>query len=367
MKIERFSIEPKTLWEFITLSEKIYHADPRCIPPSKEKVFTQLSQEAPFFGKGELIHFLAREGGKPVGRISAMINSRALEDGQPIGYLGFFECLQDYAIAEKLLDASLDWLRERKISIVRGPINGSTWHSYRFLTKGFEQAPFLLEPYNPDYYPSFFERFGFRVKKKYYSSIVTYHERQIQSAEEKFEKFTELGYSTRPLDLKNFERELRLLYELSIEIFRDNWEYTEISWKEFSALYDGLERLIDPELVLFAYDPQKKPVGFVFAIPDYAEAVRQMGGASTLLSRLRFVLTRRKPEAAIVKTLGVLPEIRQAGVGSVLVALVHRIIQQKGYTKAIHALMSEENASRKISEKSGEAFKEYAVYEIILQ
>lgn len=366
MKIERFSTEPQTLWEFLTLSEKVYRADPHWIPPMKAKLFAQLSHTTPFFGEGELVHFLAREGDEPIGRISAMINSRSIEDGQPIGYVGFFECIADYSVAEQLLNESLNWLGEKKISIVRGPINGSTWHSYRFLTKGFEQAPFLLEPYNPNYYPAFFERFGFRVKKKYYSSIVTYHERQVQSAEEKLKKFAEMGYSVRPLDLKNFERELRLLYELSLEIFKDNWEYTEISWSGFRALYDGLERLVDPELVLFAYDPQRKPVGFVFAIPDYAEAVRQMGGESNLLAKLRFVLTRRKPEAAIVKTLGVLPEARQAGVGSVLVALAHRAIQQKGYTKAIHALMSEENASRKISEKSGEAFKEYAVYEIIL-
>jgi GNAT superfamily N-acetyltransferase len=155
------------------------------------------------------------------------------------------------------------------------------------------------------------------------------------------------------------------LYELSTRIFNDNWGYTGISWDEFRALYDGLDRLIDPDLVLFALDAKQTPIGFVFALPDLAQAVRSLRGESHLLAKLRFWRERRQTtNTVIVKTLGVLPEARQTGIGSVLVALAHQAAQTKGYTKAIHALMSEENASRKISEKSGAALREYAVYEV---
>jgi GNAT superfamily N-acetyltransferase len=365
--IECLTTNRSLLQEFIALNQRIYRHDPSWISPNRAKLFAQLSRPVPFFGRGELTHFLARINQEVVGRVSAIVNRRAVEENQQVGFLGFFECQPDHEIAEKLFASALDWLREKKISIVRGPINGSTWHTYRLLTRGFGQSTFLLEPYNPEYYQNLFVQFGFGVKKKYYSSLVSYHHRQIQSAEVRLREFEQIGYTVRPLNLANFERELKLLYELSVTIFKDNWGYTQISWEEFRELYDGLDRLVDPELVLFALDPEKKPIGFVFGIPDYGHALRVMKGENHFLAKARFMLAcRRPPETMIVKTLGVLPEARRTGIGSVLVALIHQRAQQKGYTKAIHALMSEENVSRKISEKGGEAFKEYAVYEMIL-
>ncbi len=367
IRIEQFTADQRLIKKFIEVGEKIYRTDSAWTAPNKSKLFAQLSQKNPFFGEGELAHFLASDDKEYVGRVSALINLQAMEEGQRIGFIGFFESVQNSEVAEKLLHAALFWLREKNISLVRGPINGSTWHSYRLMTKGFQNAPFLLEPYNPTYYPSLFERAGFQIKKRYVSSIVTYHERQIQSAEEKRREFVKMGYTIRSLNRQAYEKELRLLYELSTHIFKDNWDYTDITWDEFKALYDGLNRIIDPELILFALNPEQKPIGFVFAIPDYARAVRALHGESHLIAKLRFTMARRqRPEAVIIKTLGVLPEARQTGIGSVLVALVHQAAQQKGYTQAIHALMSEENVSRKISEKAGEAFKEYVVYEIKL-
>ncbi len=363
--IDAFSTDRQLLCEFVTLAEKIYRSDSDWMAPSKTKLLAQLSSEIPFFGPGLLRHFLARQGQEPMGRVSVMINRRTAEQGEPVGYFGFFECVDDHRVAQKLVEASLDWFHQQKIKIVRGPINGSTWHSYRLMTKGFEHAPFWLEPYNPAYYPHFFERCGFQIKKKYYSTRVTDHERQIKSAQAKLQFFQASGYTVRPLSLKRFTDELQLLYDLSVSIFKDNWGYTESTWEEFRALYEGLDRVVDPGLVLFALDPQDEPIGFVFAIPDYAHAVRQLRGESHLWAKLRFALAQRRPcSSVIVKTLGVIPEARHTGIGSVLVALVHQYAQQQGYSEAIHALMSEENLSRKISEQGSEPYKEYAVYEI---
>jgi GNAT superfamily N-acetyltransferase len=363
--IDGFSTDRQRLYEFVTLAEKIYRSDSYWIAPSQTKLLAQLSCEIPFFGPGLLQHFLARQGKEPLGRVSVMINRRAVEQAEPVGYFGFFECVDDHRVAQKLLEASLDWFHQQKMKTVRGPINGSTWHSYRLMTKGFEHAPFWLEPYNPAYYPHFLERCGFQVKKKYYSTRVTYHERQIRSAEAKSQFIQAAGYNVRPLALQRFTQELKLLYDLSVSIFKNNWGYTEIAWEEFRALYEGLDRVVDQEMVLFALDPHKNPIGFVFAVPDYAYAMRQMRGASHLWAKLRFALAKRQPRrSVIVKTLGVIPEARHTGIGSVLVALVHQYAQQQGYTEAIHALMSEENISLKISEKASEPYKEYAVYEI---
>src|SRR5690606_6469155 len=80
----------------------------------------------PFFEHGAAELFLAERGGEVVGRIAAIENGEHLKkyaDGN--GFFGFFETVEDYAVAEALPDAAAGWLRARGLTGVRGPTNPS--------------------------------------------------------------------------------------------------------------------------------------------------------------------------------------------------------------------------------------------------
>ena len=76
-------------------------------------------------------------------------------------FFGFFETVDDYAVAEALLDAATGWLRERGYTGVRGPVNPSMNDTAGLLVEGFDREPTILMPYNPPYYVDFLERYGF--------------------------------------------------------------------------------------------------------------------------------------------------------------------------------------------------------------
>jgi hypothetical protein len=77
------------------------------------------------------------------------------EDGTAVGLIGFFECVEDPVVATVLLDAARDWLREEHgLQRIWGPMNFDIWHSYRFMTRGFDQVPFYGEPDNKACYPT---------------------------------------------------------------------------------------------------------------------------------------------------------------------------------------------------------------------
>ena len=365
MKMVVFDFEPKLLREFIGLSWKVHKEDPFWIPPFEKKILKQLSPRNSFFTYGEIENFMVLENKDVLGRISAIVNRKAIENGEQIGFLGFFECIDDFSVAEKLLSESTEYLYQRGIRKIRGPINFSTWHTYRFMTQGFETLPFFLEPFNPPYYPSFFERYGIQKVMTYFSNLLENYEHQIQNAEVLRQKFFASGHTVRQIDLNSIHSELRLLYELSTRSVENSCGYTEISFSEFSGLYDGFQRLIDPELVLFAYNSNRKPIGFIFCIPNFAEAIRRMDRKTSLYAKLK--LANRRADALIIKTMGVIPEARQSGVGSALMALMHKTAKRKRYSKVIHALMRGDNTViRKMSERGGKIFKEYAVYELTL-
>ena len=66
-------------------------------------------------------------------------------------------------------DAALTWLQEQGAQRVWGPMNGSIWTPHRFKLSHFDERTFATEPYNKSYYPSYFERYGFELKEKWFS------------------------------------------------------------------------------------------------------------------------------------------------------------------------------------------------------
>lgn len=367
MEIIKLDFEEKLLRKFVNFSWNMYKNDSFWIPPFKKRLIRSIQPQNSFFEYGEIKHFMAIEKNDVLGRISAIINRRAVEDTTSIGYLGFFESLPDFSITEKLLSEAIGYLGQRGIKKIRAPINFSTWYKYRFMTKGFEESPFYLEPYNCSYYPVYFERYGFKKTMLYMSNLLENFDDQIKGAGNKLREFSKKGFTTRRIDFTRVRSELRLLYELSTKCFNTSWGYTEIHFSEFLNIYDGFQNIVDSDFILFAYDQDKKPIGFIFCIPNYAAAIRSMNGRTDIFARLRFLRNKRKPDTLIVKTIGVVPEARQFGVGSVLMGLVHKTAREKGYQKVIHALMRQDNyIIRKISEKGGKVFKEYAVYELNL-
>lgn len=367
MKIIPFDFEPNLVKKFIDFSWSVYKNDPQWIPPFRDKVIKQLSPQNTFLSYGTIKNFLFVKNSTVLGRISAIVNRKTTENGDQIGYLGFFEAISDYSVTEELIRTASAYLKGLGIKKAYAPVNFSTWHKYRFMTKGFNESPFFLEPYNPPYYPEFFQKFGFKKAMGYVSNVLENYAEQITYTDKKLKKFLDTGYSVKKIDLSNLRDELKILYEISKKSFNDAWGYTETTFSEFLTLYDGLQRIIDPDFVLFAYNPQKLPVGFVFCLRNYAVAVRKMDGKKNLVAKLRFLNAKRKADEFIIKSLAVAPEAQGAGVGSVLMGLVQKAARDKGYSTIIHALMRADNVViRKISEKGGKVFKEYAVFELTL-
>ena len=85
----------------------------------------------PFFGHARVQLFIARAGGRPVGRISAHIDELALAMpadqgfGPGTGFFGYFDA-EDEAVARALLTTAEGWLAGQGMTRVLGPISLST-------------------------------------------------------------------------------------------------------------------------------------------------------------------------------------------------------------------------------------------------
>jgi GNAT superfamily N-acetyltransferase len=362
--IERWT--PSRQEDFLSIGDRVYENHASYIASGKESVLRSLNR--PEFRDAQAM-FMVSADRPPFARVMARV-SPVLCDGDkhPLGMLSFFEATDDTQAVGDMFSGAFAWLRRRGVKTVVGPIDGDTWHKYRLNLGPFDSPPFLMEPYNPPYYPGLWQATGFTVLESYYSKVVTDLDAAVAATQKIADRAARHGYTLRAIRMEAFDEELSILHDLTCRIFAKNCLYTDISLDEFRNLYLGSRGILDPDLVLFARSPDGRDIGFVFAFPDFADAVSAMGGRGNLAARLAFLLKRiRRPAAMNVKTLGVIPEFQRTGVALMLMNRIYSLCRDKGYHRANLCLIREGNPSGRLDGDAGAVFRRYALYRQVVR
>lgn len=278
-----------------------------------------------------------------VGRCSLWWSATPRFKGHRVGLTGHYAA-RDASAAEHLLEHALQQLADQGCSLAVGPMDGNTWRQYRLITERGQEPTFFLEPDTPDDWPGHFIDCGFRPLAHYSSALNANLRAKDARIEPLFRCLAERGVRVRPIDMAMFTEELRRIYAVSIAAFRDNFLYAPISEAEFLAHYLPIKPYIRPELVLMA-EHCDELVGFLFAIPDLNESRRG-----------------QPVNTVILKTVCVLPEYRGGGLGEFLFGRCQEIAARLGFERAIHALMPEDNRSRRISGRYAATMRRYTLF-----
>lgn len=361
MNLIAFTDEPEHVEQFLSLPCRLHADNPNYIPPLTRQMRNRFDRQHSFYRYGSIKNFLLLSEGDVLGRISAMENPRSSFASGTAGFIGYFDCVQDRDVARRLIEAALGYLDEKGHRQVFAPVNFSTWYEYRFMVDGHDREPFPFEPYNPPYYPEFFKELGFDEASSYRSAIVENPNTFLERSKRLVENYHQSGYSVRPMGMRKMI-DYELLYDLTVEIFRHNYGFSHIEKREFMDLHAKTRMGVSRNNILFAQDPQKRPIGFIVTIPNYYAAVQALQGEINVGSALRFVKERKKADTLVVKTLGVLPGLRRVVPGHVLLAHAYQYAIDSGYTRIIHALMREGNPSMKIDKSADTSFKRYALF-----
>ncbi|WP_421657721.1 hypothetical protein [Leptothermofonsia sp. ETS-13] len=378
---------------FLDVPVVVYASDPNWVAPLRSDVAKQFEPTNPFFQYGKLQSFIAvkqEESGQQrgstssnrnskgklsplLGRIVAAVNHRLIEkEGQKVGLFGFFESVEDFAVAQALFNAACKWLREQGMTTVRGPIDLSTHNNCLFLVDGFDLPPMVMMPYNPPYYPQFMERDGWQKAKDAYAYDFPLDKPLPQEFEKAYRIACKSGVTFRPIRTKGegFEQDCISLYHLFTMAFANNWSSTPRTQEEFLEEARSLQSLVDPDVFPIA-EYNGEMVGFWMGLPDYNIPLKRVNGKLDLWGILKFLWFRRQIDQGRVIAICSLPEYRRKMVPLALIYLgmMGGIKKGKPYKRAELSWVYEDNfPSRKLIEASGgKIYKTYRIYEKALQ
>jgi len=345
-RLVEFTDEQKYIDLFLALPPAVYKGDKNYVPENKRETTAWLLGLHKCVGFLKQKNLLVLLNDVPVARGIAFIN-----DIGTFGSIGFFECLDDPLAVTLLTDGAKSFCREYGIRKIFAPMNGSIWSNYRLMTKGFEDKPFLGEPYNKQYYSDLLIKCDFKAAKTWETQYV----KRVKVKGGAAGKYLESEKQQRSKGIKirsmrNFNEDIRIIHKLVMNAFSDFFLFHELDEQSFVDIYAGLKPICDKRTIKIAYNSENQPIGFGLALPDYE-------------NKPGFIL--RYAKRYIFLYLGTLqengksmyPECGKAIIVSILRSLFFR---RKGY---ISAMMSEDSKTRSF-EKGFYTPHEYALFEL---
>lgn len=374
------AVTPEQRDDFIFFQWVPYRGNPNWVPPliSERREFLDKTRH-PFHQHGEVALFLARRDGQTVGTIAAILNHRHNQThNENIGFFGLFECVEDYAVAERLLATARDWVKGKGKDALRGPANFSVNEECGLLVDAFDQPPCVLMTYNPPYYKDFIERFGFvKVMDLLQLFIDVGKLKDVEKAMDprlvrvtrKLQQRSKVKIRT--VNLKNFDREVEIIKSLYVQAWEKNWGNVPMTDAEIDHLGHGLKQFVDPDLVLIA-EAGGQPVGLALCLPDMNTPLRKAYARPgvpewwTLLKMLYHWKLRSEIDTLRVVLLGVLEKYRKQGIEAMLYMEIARHALPKGIHKAECGWVLETNdlMRKGIEDVGGEVFKTYRFYQM---
>ena len=334
---------------FLTFPWHIYKNDPLWVPPilsDRERAIDP--KRGLFFKNGYAEFFIAWKDGRVAGTICCAedtAETRARGHGECM--FGFFECIDDYAVAAALFRQAEDWARAHHLSAIYGPYNLDREDSRGILVEGRDRPAPILCGHSPAYYVDFFERFGMQKREAdnlAYAIDIDLNARPFQRLARLAERVRQRKNITiRCASMDDIEGEIDRIWDLENRALAHLTNFAPYPRESIESLILPLKDLADPELVLFA-EMNGKTAGWFPGIPNFNEILIHLNGLRYPWDYLRALWYRdKKPECIAIKSVVVPPEYWDTGVAILLFAEMAKRAAAKGYKWADLSMTGEDN------------------------
>jgi len=322
---------------FIDFGYRIYADDPNAAPPLRRDVEELLNaRKNPWFEHARCALFIAERGGEVVGRISAQVDDLVQTHmGAGTGQWGFFDLVDDPAVATALFDVAEGWLKAKGMTRALGPFSLSIWDEPGLLIEGFDHPPTVMMGHHRTWYARHVEARGY-VKAK---DLFTYDLAIDTPFPPAAQRVVKTGESSKRLVVRetrmdHFAQEAAIILEILNDAWSDNWGFTPLTPAE--SLYAGkkMRPVVQPDLVRIAeYDGEA--IAFMFTLPNLNEVTARFKGRLFPFNWIPLLRAVRhpRPRTMRVPLMGVRKKFQGTRVASLAAFMMIEYIRRASVTK----------------------------------
>lgn len=339
MAVEIREITPtkSNLKKYTKFGIDLYKGNDYYVPPLiMDDVETLSPDKNPAFDYCKAKSWMAYRDGKPVGRITGIINTVVNErTGKRDLRFGFLDFIDDKEVVDALFDALAEWGRSQGLTSMVGPMGFSDMDHEGMLTEGFEELGTMATIYNYPYYPQHMGRMGFHKDAEW----VEYRMTVPDKIPEKMLRVAEIvkkKYGVRTIkytSAKKIKEEYGMaLFELINEAYDQLYGYSPLSQRQIEYYIDIYLPILRLENVCLIVDSNDKLIGVGISIPSMSRAL-QKGRGRLLPTGWIHLLKAMYMHNDVVDLLlvAIKPEYQSKGVNALLFADLLPVYIKNGY------------------------------------
>lgn len=285
MPVEIREVAPvkSELRKFVKFGVNHYKGNSCYVPPLIfDEVETLIPEKNPAFDFCEAQSFMAYRDGKPVGRITAIINRKVNErSGRKEARFGYFETIDDAEVADALFAAAEGWARSHGMNEMVGPMGFTDMDHEGMLVEGFDELGTMATIYNYPYYPEHMERMGY-VKD---TDWVEYRITVPDAIPEKHQRIADIVAKKYGLRTIRYKSRKKLAADYGVELFKlineaydDLYGYSPLTDRQIQYYIDKYLSVLRLDCVSLVVDSNDALVAMGISIPSFSKALRRSSG-----------------------------------------------------------------------------------------
>lgn len=364
----------REMGKFIDVPWHVNIDNPTWVPPLRLERRLHYSRFNPFFKHGEWQAWVAYKNNKPVGRISAQIDSlHQQHHGKNTGHFGSMECINDMDVFSELIFQAEKWLISRHIRYVSGPFAHSINQECGVLVDGFDTPPVVMMPHSPKWYSSLLEQQGYQPAKDllaYWVKVDFETPRVMQMLIRKYSKQVRV----RPINRMKFQQEIEVLRNIFNDAWSENWGFIPFTEAEFAELGSSLRVFVQDDFIQIA-EVNGVPAAFMVTLPNLNEIFVKLNGKLFPFGWIKLIkqLKYQKIHTGRVPLMGVRKQFQNTPLGMALACMVidapRKAVLKRGIQEVELSWILEDNkVMRNILDSIGSRqYKRYRIFEKTLQ
>ena len=356
------------LREFIYLPAKIHKGEANWLPPlysDEWHLFDKKKNSSYSYSDAEF--FLAWKDNKPVGRIMTLINNRYNEiKKEKNGRFSFMECYNDREVFHALITKAEEWLRNRGMVKIVGPMGFSDKDPQGFQIEGFEYPFLFTAPTNSPYMPAMLEAEGYTKE----IDLVNYNMPVPDKDPPIYLKAYERYSRNSNITISEFKSKKELkpviipVLELMNSTFVDIYGYVPLNDAEKVELAKRYLPILDPAFIKVA-QTKNELVGFIVALPDMTTGIIEARGKLFPFGLFKILRSMKKSTKLMMMLGGIKEEYRGKGIDVMMgMKLLDSARKQNKTILDSHLIMEENPKMRAEYERmNGKIVKRFRIFQ----
>ncbi len=358
----------KELREFIYLPSRIHKDEPNWLPPLYSDEWLLFNKEKnKSYKYADAVFYLAYKDGKAVGRIMGLVNNRYNSiKNEKHGRFCFMECYNDKEVFHALLKQVEEWVINKGMVKIVGPLGFSDKDPQGFQIDGYEQPLLFTAATNSPYMPAMMEPEGYSKEIDLVNYLIPIPDQLPPIYIKANERYSRNG----EIEVIEFNSKKQLkpyilpVLELMNETFSEIYGYVPLNDVEKAEFAQRYLPILDPHFVKVAKSGNEL-VGFIVALPDMTSGIIAAGGKLFPFGIFKILKEMKKSKKLMLMLGGIKKDYRAKGIDVLMGIKILNSASKNNKDLLDSHLILEDNARMRAEceRMAGKVVKRFRIYQ----